>query len=110
MDNRIQYWHNNYKQGDIIMSDVFTNTVARQELKTMLSEMTRAMQRMDDEREHLKDIAKAAEEKFNIKTKIVRKLASTMYKHNYADWQQENEHFESLYETLVQAKSSENAQ
>lgn len=78
----------------------------RQEMKAMLAEMTNCMQRMDDEREQLKDIAKAVEEKFGIKTKIVRKLATTMYKHNYADVQAENEHFETLYETLVEGKKS----
>lgn len=80
------------------------NPKDRTELKAMLAEMTNCMQRIDDEREHMGDIAKAAEEKFGIKKKIIRKLASTMYKHNYADVQQENEHFEFLYEALVEGK------
>lgn len=89
------------------MSDhIPTGNKERQEMKAMLAEMTNCMQRMDDEREQLKDIAKAAEEKFGIKTKIVRKLATTMYKHNYADVQAENEHFETLYETLVEGKKN----
>lgn len=93
------------------MSDnaIPTNATERQELKTMLAEITRCMQRMDDERESIKDIAKAAEDKFGIKAKLVRKLATTMYKHNYADIQAENEHFEFLYESLVEGKKVDNA-
>lgn len=86
------------------------NEQDRKEFKTMLAEMTKCMQRMDDERENMKDIAKAAEDKFGIKTKIVRKLATTMYKHNYADVQAENEHFEYLYEALVEGRKSKQAE
>lgn len=86
-----------------------TNPADRAELKTMLAEMTNAMRRIDDEREQIKDIAAAAEEKFEIPKKLVRKLATTMYKHNYADLQSENEHFEFLYEALVEGKKVEAA-
>lgn len=86
-----------------------SNPKDRQELKTMLAEMTNSMRRIDDEREQITDIAKAAEEKFEIKRKLIRKLATTMYKHNYADLQAENEHFEFLYEALVEGKKVENA-
>lgn len=77
----------------------------RQKLKTMLVEMTNCLQRIDGEREQLKEIADAVKEAFGLKPKTVNKLAKTMYKHNYADLQAENEHFESLYETLVEGKS-----
>ena len=86
-----------------------SNPADRQELKTMLSEMTNSMRRIDDEREQISDIAKAIEEKFDIKKKIARKLATTMYKHNYADLQAENAHFEELYETLVEGKKTAKA-
>ena len=79
----------------------------RQEMKQMLAEMTACMQRMDDEREHIKDITKVIEEKFEIKSKVSRKLATTMYKHNYADVQAENDHFEFLYESLVEGKRTD---
>ena len=78
----------------------------RQEMKQMLAEMTASLQRIDDEREHMKDITKVIEEKFTIKGKVSRKLASTMYKHNYADVQAENDHFEQLYESLVEGRKS----
>jgi hypothetical protein len=81
-----------------------TNDKDRQRLKQALAEITACMQRMDDEREHIKDITKMVEEEFEIKAKVTRKLASTMYKHNYADVQAEHEHFEFLYESLVEGR------
>ena len=84
--------------------DPTINAKERQEFKLMLVEMTKLLQANDDNREALKDIAAAAEEKFSIKKKLVGKLAKTMYKHNYADLQQENEHFSYLYESLIEGK------
>ena len=89
------------------MSDEPTiNASDRAAFKTMLVEMTKLLQVNDDNREALKDIAAAAEEQFSIKKKLVGKLAKTMYKHNYADLQQENEHFSFLYESLIEGKKS----
>lgn len=83
-----------------------TNAKDQQRLKQALAEITACMQRMDDEREHIKDIVKMVEEEFDIKGKVTRKLASTMYKHNYADVQAEHEHFEFLYESLVEGRKA----
>lgn len=82
------------------------NPADKKAMKSMLVELTNCMRRMDDEREQMKDIAKAAEEKFEIKAKLFRKLASTMYKHNYEDLRQETEHFEFLYESLVEGRNT----
>lgn len=78
----------------------------RIEFKTILVEMTKYLQQIDDIKEDLKASAGAAEEKFGIKKKLISKLARTMYKHNYADLQQENEHFSHLYETLIEGKKN----
>lgn len=77
----------------------------RQKLKQMLSEMTHCLQRADAEREQMKEICDEAYTQFNIAKKTINKLARTMYKHSYADLQQENEDFEFLYEALVLGKS-----
>ena len=79
----------------------------RPELKIMLVEYTKLLQANDTNRESMKDIAGACEEKFGIKKKLISKLAKTMYKHNYADLQQENEHFSFLYESLVEGRKSD---
>ena len=89
--------------------NVPSNPADRQKLKQMLAEMTHCLQRADDEREAMKEIADEAYEQFGIPKKIVNKLARTMYKRNYADLQSENEDFEFLYETLVEGKNTEAA-
>ena len=76
----------------------------RKKMKTMLAEMTHCMQRADDEKESMKDIADQILRQYAIPKKTINKLARTMYKRNYADLQAENEDFELLYETLVESK------
>lgn len=80
---------------------ILSNPVDRQKLKLALVEMTHCFQRMDDERESAKDIAADCEEQYGISKKLINKVAKTMYKHSYADVQAENEHFEFLYESIV---------
>lgn len=89
------------------MSDHITipsSPTDRQKMKQMLAEMTHCLQRADDEKESMKEIAEDVHKQFDVPKKIVNKLARTMYKHNYADLQAENEDFELLYETLVEGK------
>lgn len=86
--------------------DPSINPSERIEFKAMLVNMTKLLQEVDDAKEHIKDAAAACEDKFGIKKKLVNKLARTMYKHNYADLQQENDHFSFLYESLVEGKKS----
>jgi Transcriptional regulator DsbA len=86
------------------MTNSLNNPADRQKLKTMLAEITHAMQRMDDERESIKEIVNVAAGEFGVDKKIVKKIAKTMYKHNYGDLQAEQAHFEELYETIVESK------
>ena len=74
-------------------------------LKTMLDEATHCMQRSDDEKQSIKDIIDDAYAKFDVPKKLLRKLATTMYRRSYEDVQAENEDFEFLYETLVEGKA-----
>lgn len=81
-----------------------TNPEDLRQLKSMVVEMTNCLHRIDDEKEQMKDIAAACEEKFSIQKKHLNKLARVMYKHNYSDLQTENEHFEDLYEAVMESK------
>ena len=81
-----------------------SSTEDRKKLKMMISEMTHCLQRMDMEKESKKEIADEIKRQFDLPTKHINKLASTMYKRNYEDVQAENEDFELLYETLVEGK------
>ena len=89
------------------MSAVPTTKEDRVALKGMLTEMTHCLGLMDAQRDRKKDIAAGIKEKFELTPKVINKLASTMYKRNYADLQQENEDFEDLYEILVNGKIGE---
>lgn len=83
---------------------VVTNEKDRKELKQMIVEMTNCLSKIDGEREQMKEIAAATEDKFNIKKKVLNKLARTMYKHSYADVQEENDHFSFLYESIFEGR------
>jgi len=77
-------------------------------MKGMVVEMTVCLQKIEDQKEQMKDIAEACEEKFNIPKKYLNKLARVMFKHNYSDLQAENEHFEYLYEAVMESKKLDN--
>ena len=81
-----------------------SNPADRKKLKEALVEMTRCLQKIDDEKLSMKDISDDAAAKFAIPKKIITKLARTMYKRNYDTLQTENEDFETLYEILVEGK------
>jgi len=83
-----------------------SNPEERKEFKALLVEITNCMLRMDSEREAMKEIVEAGKEKFEITPKLIRKLATTMYKHNYQSVTEENEHFEYLYESIVEGNTS----
>lgn len=81
-----------------------TDPEALRAMKSMVVEMTDCLQRIEGEKEQMKDIAEACEEKFGIQKKYMSKLARVMFKHNYTDLQSENEHFEFLYEAVMESK------
>ena len=81
---------------------IVVSAADRKALKSVIVEMTRCLERIDGERKQMRDDAEAAEDKFGIKKKYINKMARTMFKHNYADLQQESEHFEFLYEAVVE--------
>lgn len=70
-------------------------------LKLMIVEMTKALGRIDSEREHIKATATEIAKRFGIKAKISNKIAKTLYKKTYADTVAEEEEFRKLYKTLV---------
>ena len=78
----------------------------RKKMRGMLEEMTHRLRQIDDNREAMKEIADECSKTYGIQKKHINRMARTMYKHNYADIQAENEHFELLYETLVEGKKT----
>lgn len=88
-----------------IIGSIALTSDDKKKLKIMLSEITQSLARIDNERLQIKDIATDTAKQFGIPKKLVNKLASTMYKHNFSDVSAENAAFESLYETLIEASS-----
>lgn len=74
----------------------------RQKLKTMISEATYCLQRVDDEKAAVKDIIDVIHTDYGVSKKHARKLINTLYKQNYDDRVAEEEEFEFLYEALFQ--------
>lgn len=91
------------------MSIIPSSVSDRQKLKSMLVEITASYAKIDAEKDHVKEILDAAQEQFEVKKKLVTKLAKTMYKRDYSSLVEENEHFQDLYEILVEGKKSENS-
>jgi hypothetical protein len=73
----------------------------RKKFKQCLATITHYLQIIDDQKEAIKDTVEETSIMFAVDKKFVRRLATVMFKHNYADIQEENEHFSLLYETLV---------
>ena len=86
------------------MSAVPASKDDRIKLKAMLTDITHCLAEMDRQRLVKKDATAGIKKQFELAPKVINKLASTMYKRNYADLQQENEDFEDLYEILVNGK------
>lgn len=76
----------------------------RKKLKTALATITHHFQQIDDQKEAIKETIEEISGTSGLDKKTVRKLAVTMYKHNYASLQEENRHFESLYEVVVEGR------
>ena len=89
------------------MSDAPVSPEQRLKLKGFILEMTRCLERMDAEREAMKDIADRAHDEFSIQKKYINRVARTMYKQDYADQMQENSHFEDLYEAIAEGKQTD---
>lgn len=76
----------------------------RKRFKSALATVTHYFQGIDDHKESIKETVEVISEEYGVEKKIVRKLASVMYKHNYNSIQEENRHFELLYETVIEGK------
>lgn len=82
-------------------ANVLTNPEELKKFKQMLVTITHYLQIIEDQREAIKETISEAATTFSVDKAIIRKLANVMFKHNYADIQEENNHFELLYEALV---------
>lgn len=84
--------------------NILNNPEERKKFKTRLATITQYFKQIDDQKDGVKETIAEAAEEYGLDAKTIRKLATTMYKHNYGSLQEENRHFEALYETIVEGK------
>ncbi len=82
-------------------SNTITNPEDLKAFKQVLIALTDDLQIIEDRRECIKETIDEASGEYGVDKRHIRKLAKVMFKHNYQDIQEENEHFEFLYEAVV---------
>lgn len=73
----------------------------KKKLKLMLQEMVNSLQKIELEKENIKEINAEIKRQFSIPPKISNKMAKTIHKRDFENVKEENESFENLYEVLV---------
>jgi hypothetical protein len=77
--------------------------VERKELKAALEDLTIQYTKIDIERETIKEAIDALSEKYDISTRVLRKLALMFHKQNASEEFERNAELEELYEELKDA-------
>ena len=76
----------------------------RKKFKSSLATITHYFQMIEDQKEGITETISDLSAEYGLDKKLIRKLATTMFKHNQSSLQEENRHFESLYEILIEGK------
>lgn len=92
------------KQTSNDKGNILNDPDKRKRFKSALATVTHYFQAIDDQKEGIKETVQSIADEYGVEKKLVRKLASVMYKHNYTTIQEENRHFELLYETVIEGK------
>lgn len=95
------------QEGSDVSSNILNDPEERKKLKSALAGVTHYFQMIDDHKESIKESVEGISQQYNLDKKLVRKLVTTMYKRNYQTLQDENKHFEILYETLIEGRLQE---
>ena len=90
-------------------ANILNNPEERKKFKSSLATITHYFQLIEDQKEGITETITDLSEEYGLDKKLIRKLATTMFKHNYSSLQEENRHFESLYEILVEGKLRDDA-
>lgn len=84
--------------------NILNSPEERKKFKSALATVTQYFQQVDDIKEGCSETIADLSAEYGLDKKTIRKLATTMYKHNYGTLQEENRHFEILYETVIEGK------
>lgn len=92
------------KQSKESKGNVLADPEIRKKFKSMLAVITQYFDAIDKQKEGMAETLADMAVEYGLDKKTIRKLAITMYKHNYGSLQEENRHFEVLYETVIEGK------
>jgi hypothetical protein len=84
--------------------NIMADPEIRKKFKTALAIVTNYFDQIDKIKDGCRETIAALSQEYGLDKKTVRKIATVMYKHNYGSLQEENRHFEVLYETVVEGK------
>lgn len=84
--------------------NILADPEIRKKFKSALATVTHYLQQIDDHKEGMAESVAELASEYGLDKKTVRKLAVTMYKHNYGSLQEENRHFETLYELIIEGQ------
>ena len=84
--------------------DIPSSPADRKKIQDALKEGANCLQRQKDEGQSFKDISDMLKEEYTMPTKLTRKIAQAMLKHNFAEVQVDYENFEAAYEILVEGR------
>lgn len=87
--------------------NILNSPEERKKFKSALATITHYFRQVDDANEGAKETIADLSAEYGLDKKVIRKMAKTMYNHNYGSMQEENRHFESLYEIIIEGKLRE---
>ena len=73
----------------------------RQRLINVLKEISASMTRQEAERDLIKTIKKDLRAEFDLKVKVLNRLAKTFHKQNFGEEVEIHEEFQTLYESVT---------
>ena len=83
---------------------VLRDPEVRKKFKSALATITHYFQQIDDQKEGAKETIADMAVEYGLDKKIVRKLAVILYKHDYSTRLEEEQHFQALYEMIIEGK------
>lgn len=84
--------------------NILADPEQRKKFKTMLATITEYFRKIDDIKDGMSETVADTATQYGVDKKTVRRLAKTMYSSNYSSLLEENRHFETLYETIIEGK------
>ena len=83
------------------MSNIPTSPEDRKAILSALDQISAAMSDMQTQKEQIREILKALEDKYKLTTKTFRKVALMYHKQNVVEFENETSEIKEVYKTIV---------